>query len=124
MPSNKHVRALAILVLVCLAYLLIPFHRMTPSVMAGPIMGEMNITASMMGLVSSSLFLTFGIMQMVVGMLVDYYGPRKMLPIFMSLAAVGTLMFARATSYVGLVTGRALIGFGISIVFKIGRAHV
>lgn len=33
-------RALLILVLICTAYLLIPFHRMTPSIMSAAIMSE------------------------------------------------------------------------------------
>lgn len=120
MRSKDNIRALAILVLVCVVYLLVPFHRMTPSVMAGPIMMETGMTASMMGLLSSIFFLTFGIMQMVDGMLVDYYGPRKMLPLFISLAALGTALFAASSSYIGLVAGRALIGFGTSIIFIAG----
>ena len=120
MRSKNNIRALAILVLVCVVYLLVPFHRMTPSVMAEPIMTETGMTASMMGLLSSVLFLTFGIMQMVDGMLVDYYGPRKMLPLFISLASLGTALFAVSSSYAGLVVGRALIGFGSSIIFIAG----
>lgn len=120
MQNKNNTRALAILVLVCVTYLLVPFHRITPSVMAGPIMMETGMTASMMGLLSSVFFLTFGVMQMVDGVLVDYYGPRKMLPLFISLAALGTALFAASSSYVGLVAGRALIGFGTSIIFIAG----
>ena len=120
MRNKDNIRASAILVLVCVVYLLVPFHRMTPSIMAGPIMTETGITVSMMGLLSSIFFLTFGIMQMVVGMLADYYGPRKTLPLFVSLAALGTALFAASSSYAGLVAGRALTGFGASIIFIAG----
>ena len=69
-------RALLILVLICTAYLLIPFHRMTPSIMSAAIMSETGMGPVMIGFLSSILFLTFGIMQMVCGLLVDSYGPR------------------------------------------------
>ena len=70
-------RALLILALICTAYLLIPFHRMTPSIMSAAIMSETGMGPVMIGFLSSILFLTFGIMQMVGGLLVDSYGPRR-----------------------------------------------
>ena len=52
-------RALLILVLICTAYLLIPFHRMTPSIMSAAIMSETGMGPVMIGFLSSILFLTF-----------------------------------------------------------------
>ena len=87
-------RALLILALICTAYLLIPFHRMTPSIMSAAIMAETGMGPVMIGFLSSILFLTFGIMQMVGGLLVDSYGPRRILPCFLLAATAGTALFA------------------------------
>ncbi len=120
-PLNRvKLHAITIVVLVCVVYLLIPLHRVTPSVMAGPIISDTGISASMIGLLASSYFLTYGIMQMVGGMLLDYFGPRKTMTVFVLIAGLGTLAFANATSYFGMVGGRALIGFGTSIIFLAG----
>lgn len=113
-------QAVSIVVLVCVVYLLIPLHRVTPSVTAGPIISETGISAPMLGLLASSYFLTFGIMQMVSGMLLDYFGPRKTMTVFVLIAGLGTLLFAGATSWFGMIGGRALIGFGTSIIFLAG----
>lgn len=113
-------RALLILVLICTAYLLIPFHRMTPSIMSAAIMSETGMGPVMIGFLSSILFLTFGIMQMVCGLLVDSYGPRRILPCFLLAATAGTALFALSTSAPGLLLGRAAIGFGTSVIFIAG----
>ena len=113
-------RALLILALICTAYLLIPFHRMTPSIMSAAIMAETGMGPVMIGFLSSILFLTFGIMQMVGGLLVDSYGPRRILPCFLLAATAGTALFALSTSAPGLLLGRAIIGFGTSVIFVSG----
>ena len=113
-------RALLILALICTAYLLIPFHRMTPSIMSAAIMAETGMGPVMIGFLSSILFLTFGIMQMVGGLLVDSYGPRKILPCFLLAATAGTALFALSPSAPGLLLGRAIIGFGTSVIFVSG----
>ena len=113
-------RALLILALICTAYLLIPFHRMTPSIMSAAIMSETGMGPVMIGFLSSILFLTFGIMQMVGGLLVDSYGPRRILPCFLLAATAGTALFALSTSAPGLLLGRAIIGFGTSVIFVSG----
>lgn len=109
-----------IVVCVCGVYMLTPLHRMTPSIMAGSISGEFNLTASSLGLLSSITFFSFGLMQMVDGVLIDYYGPRKMLPCFVAFVAAGTLCFAYAPSFGGLLAGRVLIGLGTSILCVAG----
>ena len=85
--------------------------------MTGSIIAETGITASMAGFLASAYFLTYGIMQLVSGMLIDYFGPRKMLVSFVLVAGLGTILFARAESFTGLVGGRALVGFGTSAIF-------
>src|SRR4030095_6655772 len=46
------------------------------------------------------------------GMLLDRYGPRRVEPVLLAIAATGSLIFAIADDVPGLVIARALIGVG------------
>jgi len=45
--------------------------------------------------------------------LLDRFGSRRVVAIILVFAAMGALVFARAETMVGLVVGRAMIGFGV-----------
>lgn len=113
-------KALLIFLLLCLAYLFIPFHRVSPAIMAVDIMRDMNLGAPAMGVLASVFFFTFGAMQLPSGLLADSLGPRRTLPLFFSLAGFGAVLFGLAGSLPGLIAGRALMGFGVSVVFLCG----
>jgi predicted MFS family arabinose efflux permease len=52
--------------------------------------------------------------QIPLGVLLDRFGPRRVNGTLLLLATAGALLFARASSYEGLVLARALIGLGVS----------
>ncbi len=117
-PLARH--GLRIFLLLCLAYLFVPFHRVSPAVMAVDIMREMGIGAPAMGALASVFFFTFGCMQLPSGLLADSLGPRRTLPLFFFLAGAGALLFGLSPAMTGLIAGRALMGFGVSVVFICG----
>ena len=53
-------------------------------------------------------------MQIPVGMLLDRYGPRRVEPMLLAVAAAGALLFAVAEGLPGLALGRAIIGAGVA----------
>lgn len=121
MSHDKRTRqTLLIFLLLCLAYLFVPFHRVSPAIIASDIMHDMELNAPAMGLVSSIFFFTFGAMQMPSGLLADFLGPRRTLPVFFGLAGLGAVLFGFSNSTAGLMAGRALMGFGLSVVFICG----
>lgn len=121
MPQKRLARqALLIFLLLCLAYLFVPFHRVSPAVMALDIMRDMQLGAPAMGALASVFFFTFGAMQLPSGLLADSLGPRRTLPLFFFLAGVGAVIFGMAGTVTGLIFGRALMGFGLSVVFICG----
>jgi predicted MFS family arabinose efflux permease len=82
----------------------------------GPrIASEYGFGAADLGLLTSVYFLTFGLVQIPVGILLDRYGPRRVDAALLLVAAAGTLIFATAQSFAGVVAGRALIGLGVSV---------
>lgn len=113
-------RSLLLFLLLCLAYLFVPFQRVSPAVMAVDIMRDMAIGAPGMGLLASVFFFTFGFMQLPSGLLADSLGPRRTLPLFFALAGAGAILFGLSGSLAGLALSRALMGFGLSVVFICG----
>jgi predicted MFS family arabinose efflux permease len=81
----------------------------------GPqIANEFGFGAGDLGLLTSVYFLTFGLVQIPVGVLLDRYGPRRVDAALLLVAAAGTIVFATAETFSGVVAGRALIGLGVA----------
>lgn len=84
--------------------------------LVGPqIASEYGFGAADLGLLTSVYFLTFGLVQIPVGVLLDRFGPRRVDAGLLLIAAAGTVLFASAQSFAGLIAGRALIGLGVSV---------
>lgn len=97
-----------------LGYFLSYVFRTVNAVIAPELIGELQLSSSSLGLLTSAYFLTFAFFQLPLGVLLDRYGPRRVEAALLVVAACGALLFARAESLAGLVAGRALIGLGVS----------
>jgi sugar phosphate permease len=117
---NRNNTALLIFLLLCLAYLFVPFHRVSPAIMALDIMADMHLDAPTMGILASAFFFSYGAMQLPSGLMADSLGPRLTLPIFFGLAGIGAIVFGLSDSVVGLMVARICMGFGVSVVFICG----
>ena len=53
-------------------------------------------------------------MQIPVGLLLDKHGPKKIISFFLVIAVIGTLSFALAKTFTGLLISRVFIGVGVS----------
>lgn len=96
------------------AYLLSYLFRSVNAVISPELAGELGLNPSSLGLLTSAYFLGFLVMQIPVGILLDRYGPRRVEPPLLAVAAAGAAMFALADSLAGLAVARALIGIGVS----------
>ena len=76
--------------------------------------GDIGVDPSELGLLTAAYFITFGLFQLPLGVLLDRFGPRRIEAALLIVAAAGAFVFANATNLAGLVLGRALIGFGVS----------
>jgi MFS family permease len=75
---------------------------------------EFNLTAGNLGLLAGGYFLGFASMQIPLGYLLDKHGPKKIVSSFLLIAIIGTIAFALAQSFAGLLISRILIGVGVS----------
>ena len=88
------------------------FQRVAPSVMVDELMRDFAVGAAITGTLSSLYFYAYASLQIPVGLMVDAFGPRRVLAVSAAIAAVGSALFAAADSLALAYVGRALIGAG------------
>lgn len=76
-----------------------------------------NISASTFGQIAALYYFAYSPMQLPVGMLMDQFGPRRLLSLACVCCTIGSLMFAYAPSLIIAGSGRFLIGFGSAFAF-------
>ena len=96
------------------AYFLSYLFRVVNAVIAPDLVADIDLGPSALGMLTSIYFISFACFQLPLGVLLDRYGPRRTEAILLLFAGIGALLFSRAETLVGLVIGRALIGFGVS----------
>ncbi|CCQ72914.1 MFS transporter [Magnetospira sp. QH-2] len=95
-------------------YFLSYLYRTVNNVIAPDLIRELDLTASDLGLLTSTYFLTFALFQLPLGVLLDRFGARRTEALLLLFAAAGAALFALSESLTGLLIGRSLIGFGVS----------
>ena len=75
---------------------------------------EFDLMAADLGLLAGGYFLGFAAMQIPLGYLLDKFGPKKIVSSFLLIAFIGTVSFAFAQNFSGLLISRILIGVGVS----------
>ncbi len=101
------------LILVC-CYFFVYFHRMTVGILGKDIVDDVGGTV---GILSSVYFWTYTAMQIPSGLLADRLGPRKSTFIFMTIAAIGSLLTAFGNTFWIIVLGKMFIAAGMAIVY-------
>ncbi len=76
-----------------------------------------HITASLFGQIAALYYYAYSPMQLPVGMLMDRFGPRKLLTLACLCCAFGTWMFSYSGSLLIAGIGRFIVGFGSSFAF-------
>jgi len=76
-----------------------------------------HISATTFGELSAFYYFAYSPMQMPVGMLMDRYGPRRLLTFACLCCALGSWMFTDTSSMLIAGSGRFLVGFGSSFAF-------
>lgn len=93
------------------------FLRVMPSVMMPEIMGAYDLTGAQVGNLAGCYYHAYTPMQLAVGLLMDRYGPRRLLTLACGLSAMGACLFASGHSLLVAEAGRFLIGFGAAFAF-------
>ena len=76
-----------------------------------------HISASAFGQLSACYYFAYSPMQMPVGMLMDRFGPRRLLSFACLCCTIGSFMFSYSSSLPIAGSGRFLVGFGSSFAF-------
>lgn len=95
-------------------YFLSFFFRNVNAVISRDLVRDFDISSADLGFLTATYLLAFAAFQLPLGVLLDRYGPRRVLAALMCVAGTGALVFALAQDFVMLSVGRALIGLGVS----------
>ena len=99
--------------------------RVIPNILLEDLIGQFHVSASAFGQFSGVYYLGYSLMHLPVGLMLDRYGPRKVMTVCILLSSVGLLPLILAKSWIYPVLGRLLVGMGSSAailgVFKMVR---
>jgi MFS family permease len=84
--------------------------RVAPSVMVEELMREFAVGAGVLGNLSAAYFYGYAGMQIPVGLLLDRFGPRRLITVAALCCAGGCVLFATGTTLTTVIAGRFLIG--------------
>ncbi len=96
----------------CIFYFYECLLQVSPSVMSSELMRDFSVTSKTLGLLSGIYFYSYAAMQLPGGVLMDYFGPRRLLSIATTICAVSTIAFGLTDSFFMACMARLMIGFG------------
>ena len=89
------------------------FLRNTNAILAPELSATFSLNATEIGFLTSIFFFSGAIQYIPLAILLDKFGPKKIFIGEILLAILGCILTSYADSYLTLVIGRALLGFGI-----------
>jgi MFS family permease len=96
------------------AYFASYFFRTVNALISEDLVHDLGLNAGQLGLLTSAYFLTFAMVQIPAGLLLDRFGPRRVQVFLLAVAAVGAGLFAFSKSFALLLFARACIGLGVA----------
>lgn len=103
-----------IVVFCALCFAVGQFHRAAGGILSPVIAAELNLSASALGSVIGAMFIATMVMQIPAGIALDRFGPRRVLPLMLGVAGLGSIVFSRAVELEWVYAGRILLGFGFA----------
>lgn len=91
--------------------------RIAPSAMELPLRNHFALSATGFGLLSSMYYYAYVPMQIPVGMLMDRFGPRRLLTFACSVCALGCLLFGTTKIFGVAISARILMGVGSAFAY-------
>lgn len=98
--------------LACLFYFYECLLQVSPSVMSNELMQDFSVTSKTLGILSGIYFYSYAAMQLPGGVLMDYFGPHRLLTIATVVCAVSTMAFGLTDNFFMACVARLMIGFG------------
>jgi predicted MFS family arabinose efflux permease len=123
--SNSRAIAWSIWVIASIFYAYQYIIRVMPNIMLNDIMEQFDISAATFGQFSGIYYISYSLMHIPVGIMLDRFGPRKVMSACILLTVLGLTPLLFAEHWVYPIAGRFVIGLGSSAailgVFKIIR---
>ena len=91
--------------------------RISPSAMEPALRAHFNLSATGFGMLSAIYYYAYVPMQLPVGVLMDRFGPRRLLTIACLICVIGAFMFAGTDMFSVAASGRFLVGMGSAFAF-------
>ncbi len=107
-------QAILVFLAFAFAYFMSTLIRAITATLSPTLTLELGLQARDLGLLAGGYFFGFAAMQLPLGRWLDRFGPKKVIIWFLSVAVVGCLAFATATSFAGLLLARVFCGAGVS----------
>lgn len=96
----------------CLFYFYECLLQVSPSVMSNELMRDFSVTSQTLGILSGVYFYSYAAMQLPGGVLMDYFGPHRLLTLATVVCAVSTISFGMTDNFFMACVARLMIGFG------------
>jgi MFS family permease len=109
--------ALLMCVLGAIFYCYEYYLRVAPSVIHPELMQTFNLSQAGLGVLVSYYYLAYVPLQIPVGLMMDFWGPRRVLTLACVLCAIGTYVFAGTSTLWVAKLGRFLVGFGSAFAY-------
>jgi MFS family permease len=96
----------------CLFYFYECLLQVSPSVMSNELMRDFSVTSQTLGILSGIYFYSYAAMQLPGGVLMDYFGPHRLLTLATAVCAISTIAFGLTDNFFMACIARLMIGFG------------
>ncbi len=91
--------------------------RVSPGVMSQELMRDFAVQGCALGILGAFYYNAYAAMQIPLGILLDHFGPKKLMAVSCLVAAAGTYLFSTAESLHVASVGRLMMGAGASCGF-------
>lgn len=98
-------------------YFLALFHRASLGVAGNEALTQLNISATALGTFAMVQVGVYALMQVPAGLMIDQWGPRRMLLAATLTMGTAQILFAFSTNFVSALAARAILGAGDAAVF-------
>lgn len=107
-------QAILVFLAFAFAYFMSTLIRAITATLSPTLTLELGLQARELGLLAGGYFFGFAAMQLPLGKWLDRFGPKKVIVCFLSVAVLGCVAFAKATSFGSLLLARVCCGAGVS----------
>lgn len=96
----------------CLFYFYECLLQVSPSVMSNELMRDFSVTSQTLGILSGIYFYSYAAMQLPGGVMMDYFGPQRLLILATTICSISTIAFGLTDHFFTACVARLMIGFG------------